>query len=108
MLRLTLPSATLFMLGVEAIFGSFFLSLLGLNRAARPGAPYFLDRHPERTLSEQRESRRGESEDPDELHCAPAVHTFLPQDFGMCGCDSSNVASRQLTPPYCTDHFSNT
>lgn len=32
MLRLTLPSATLFMLGVEAIFGSFFLSLLGLNR----------------------------------------------------------------------------
>jgi glycosyltransferase involved in cell wall biosynthesis len=32
MLRLTLPSATLFMLGVEVIFGSFFLSLLGLNR----------------------------------------------------------------------------
>ena len=32
MLRLTLPSATLFMLGVEAIFASFFLSLLGLNR----------------------------------------------------------------------------
>ena len=32
MLRLTLPSATLFMLGVEAIFGSFFLSLLGMNR----------------------------------------------------------------------------
>ena len=32
MLRLTLPSATCFMLGVEAIFGSFFLSLLGLNR----------------------------------------------------------------------------
>ena len=32
MLRLTLPSATLLMLGVEVIFGSFFLSLLGLNR----------------------------------------------------------------------------
>jgi hypothetical protein len=32
MLRLTLPSATCFMLGVEAIFASFFLSLLGLNR----------------------------------------------------------------------------
>jgi len=32
MLRLTLPSATLLMLGVEAIFASFFLSLLGLNR----------------------------------------------------------------------------
>jgi hypothetical protein len=32
MLRLTLPSATLFMLGVEVIFSSFFLSLLGLNR----------------------------------------------------------------------------
>jgi glycosyltransferase involved in cell wall biosynthesis len=32
MLRLTLPSATLFMLGVEVIFASFFLSLLGLNR----------------------------------------------------------------------------
>ncbi|NYF78469.1 glycosyltransferase family 2 protein [Granulicella arctica] len=32
MLRLTLPSATAFMLGVEAIFGSFFLSLLGVNR----------------------------------------------------------------------------
>ena len=32
MLRLTLPSATCFMLGVEAIFGSFFLSLLGLKR----------------------------------------------------------------------------
>jgi hypothetical protein len=32
MLRLTLPSAACFMLGVEAIFGSFFLSLLGLNR----------------------------------------------------------------------------
>ncbi len=32
MLRLTLPSATAFMLGVEIIFGSFFLSLLGLNR----------------------------------------------------------------------------
>ena len=32
MLRLTLPSATLVMLGVEAIFGSFFLSLLGMNR----------------------------------------------------------------------------
>jgi glycosyltransferase involved in cell wall biosynthesis len=32
MLRLTLPSAALLMLGVEAIFASFFLSLLGLNR----------------------------------------------------------------------------
>jgi glycosyltransferase involved in cell wall biosynthesis len=32
MLRLTLPSATCFMLAVEAIFGSFFLSLLGMNR----------------------------------------------------------------------------
>ena len=32
MLRLTLPSATLLMLGVEVIFSSFFLSLLGLNR----------------------------------------------------------------------------
>jgi hypothetical protein len=32
MLRLTLPSATCVMLGVEAIFGSFFLSLLGMNR----------------------------------------------------------------------------
>jgi glycosyltransferase involved in cell wall biosynthesis len=32
MLRLTLPSAALLMLGVEAIFSSFFLSLLGLNR----------------------------------------------------------------------------
>ncbi len=32
MLRVTLPSATLLMLGVEAIFASFFLSLLGLNR----------------------------------------------------------------------------
>jgi hypothetical protein len=32
MLRLTLPSAALFLLGVEAIFASFFLSLLGLNR----------------------------------------------------------------------------
>ncbi len=32
MLRLTLPSATCFMLGIEAIFGSFFLSLLGINR----------------------------------------------------------------------------
>jgi glycosyltransferase involved in cell wall biosynthesis len=32
LLRLTLPSATAFMLGVEVIFGSFFLSLLGLNR----------------------------------------------------------------------------
>jgi glycosyltransferase involved in cell wall biosynthesis len=31
-LRLTLPSAACFMLGVEAIFASFFLSLLGLNR----------------------------------------------------------------------------
>lgn len=31
MLRFTLPSATLFMLGVEVIFGSFFLSLLGLD-----------------------------------------------------------------------------
>jgi hypothetical protein len=31
MLRFTLPSATLMMLGVEVIFGSFFLSLLGLN-----------------------------------------------------------------------------
>jgi glycosyltransferase involved in cell wall biosynthesis len=32
MLRLTLPSATCLMLGVEAIFGSFFLSLLGMKR----------------------------------------------------------------------------
>jgi len=32
MLRLTLPSATAFMLGVEVVFASFFLSLLGLNR----------------------------------------------------------------------------
>jgi glycosyltransferase involved in cell wall biosynthesis len=32
MLRLTLPSAACFMMGVEAIFASFFLSLLGLNR----------------------------------------------------------------------------
>ena len=32
MLRLTLPSATCFMLGVEAIFASFFLSLLGMKR----------------------------------------------------------------------------
>jgi glycosyltransferase involved in cell wall biosynthesis len=32
MLRLTLPSAACFMLGVEAVFASFFLSLLGLNR----------------------------------------------------------------------------
>jgi len=32
MLRLTLPSAAAFMLGVEVIFASFFLSLLGLNR----------------------------------------------------------------------------
>ncbi len=32
MLRLTLPSATAFMLGVEVIFASFFLSLLGLKR----------------------------------------------------------------------------
>jgi glycosyltransferase involved in cell wall biosynthesis len=32
MLRITLPSATAFMLGVEIIFASFFLSLLGLNR----------------------------------------------------------------------------
>jgi len=32
MLRLTLPAATLILLGVEAIFASFFLSLLGLNR----------------------------------------------------------------------------
>jgi glycosyltransferase involved in cell wall biosynthesis len=32
MLRLTLPSATSLMLGVEAIFGSFFLSLLGMKR----------------------------------------------------------------------------
>jgi len=32
MLRLTLPSAACFMLGVEVIFASFFLSLLGLNR----------------------------------------------------------------------------
>jgi hypothetical protein len=32
MLRLTLPSATLLLLGVEVIFASFFLSLLGLNR----------------------------------------------------------------------------
>lgn len=32
MLRLTLPSATCLMLGIEAIFGSFFLSLLGMNR----------------------------------------------------------------------------
>lgn len=32
MLRLTLPSATAFMLGIEVIFGSFFLSLLGVNR----------------------------------------------------------------------------
>jgi hypothetical protein len=32
MLRLTLPSATLLLLGVEVIFSSFFLSLLGLNR----------------------------------------------------------------------------
>jgi glycosyltransferase involved in cell wall biosynthesis len=32
MLRLTLPSATAFMLGIETIFGSFFLSLLGVNR----------------------------------------------------------------------------
>ena len=32
MLRLTLPSAAAIMLGVEAIFASFFLSLLGLNR----------------------------------------------------------------------------
>src|ERR1019366_221631 len=31
-LRLTLPSAACFMLGVEVIFASFFLSLLGLNR----------------------------------------------------------------------------
>jgi glycosyltransferase involved in cell wall biosynthesis len=31
MLRLTLPSATCFMLGVEAIFGSFFLSLLAMK-----------------------------------------------------------------------------
>jgi len=31
-LRITLPSATAFMLGVEVIFASFFLSLLGLNR----------------------------------------------------------------------------
>jgi hypothetical protein len=31
-LRLTLPSATLLLLGVEVIFSSFFLSLLGLNR----------------------------------------------------------------------------
>ena len=31
LLRLTLPSATALMLGVEAIFGSFFLSLLGLK-----------------------------------------------------------------------------
>jgi len=32
LLRLTLPSATAFMLGFEVIFASFFLSLLGLNR----------------------------------------------------------------------------
>jgi hypothetical protein len=32
MLRLTLPSAACFMLGVEVIFASFFLSLLGINR----------------------------------------------------------------------------
>ena len=32
MLRLTLPSAAAIMLGVEVIFASFFLSLLGLNR----------------------------------------------------------------------------
>ena len=32
MLRFTLPSAAALMLGVEAIFASFFLSLLGLNR----------------------------------------------------------------------------
>lgn len=31
MLRLTLPSPTLCMLGIEAIFGNFFLSLLGMN-----------------------------------------------------------------------------
>jgi glycosyltransferase involved in cell wall biosynthesis len=31
-LRITLPSATALMLGVEVIFASFFLSLLGLNR----------------------------------------------------------------------------
>jgi len=31
LLRLTLPSATALMLGVEVIFGSFFLSLLGLR-----------------------------------------------------------------------------
>jgi glycosyltransferase involved in cell wall biosynthesis len=31
-LRITLPSATAFMLGVEVIFASFFLSLLGVNR----------------------------------------------------------------------------
>jgi glycosyltransferase involved in cell wall biosynthesis len=31
MLRLTLPSATALMLGVEVVFGSFFLSLLGLK-----------------------------------------------------------------------------
>jgi glycosyltransferase involved in cell wall biosynthesis len=32
MLRITLPSATLLLLGVEVIFASFFMSLLGLNR----------------------------------------------------------------------------
>ncbi|MEO6815593.1 MAG: glycosyltransferase family 2 protein [Edaphobacter sp.] len=32
MLRFSLPSATCFMLGIEAIFGSFFLSLLGMNQ----------------------------------------------------------------------------
>jgi len=44
MLRITLPSAGLLMLGVEAIFGSFFLSLLGLARhRATPPAPQETD-----------------------------------------------------------------
>ena len=33
MLRLTLPSATALMLGVETVFGSFFLSMLNIKRS---------------------------------------------------------------------------
>ena len=41
MLRITLPSAATLMLGVEAIFASFFLSLMGMGRnaATPPKAP---------------------------------------------------------------------
>ncbi len=38
-LRVVIPSATMLMLGVQTVLGSFFLSILGIEHARRPPAP---------------------------------------------------------------------